>query len=365
MRKKGPNKWIVDIYPQGRSGPRHQLTYNGSLEEALQYERELRKGFGRDNRPHNRTINEIAEEYLEWVRLHRAEKTHREQKKMLYGNLLLHFGRLQPDRITQSLINIYKAKRTEKRKINRAVNLELLCLSSLIKWGARQGYCSEPPKIEYLPYKRKPPTVLSRDELKSFLGHLGAFHKALFLLMYHAGLRKNEALNLRKQDIADGKVVVRGKGGKTRHVPLTKTVLEALNEMGAASRAVSKRGNGDVLGPDRIPGKSHGASEKDPSSLSDLDSTLLFPSRKTGKVLTDIRKPIQTAKAKAGITSRITPHVLRHSFATHLLEAGQDLRTIQELLGHEELSTTQIYTHVAMDRKAAAVASIDVATFHQ
>ena len=82
---------------------------------------------------------------------------------------------------------------------------------------------------------------------------------------------------------------------------------------------------------------------------------LLFPSRKTGKPLTDIRKPIQTAMKHAGITDKITPHMFRHSFATHLLEADQDLRTIQELLGHAAIGTTQIYTHVAMDRRQAAV----------
>ena len=89
------------------------------------------------------------------------------------------------------------------------------------------------------------------------------------------------------------------------------------------------------------------------------DTDLLFTSRKTGGQLTDIRKPIQTAKEKAGIAARITPHVLRHSFATHLLDAGQDLRTIQELLGHQEVSTTQIYTHVAQARKAEAIETFD------
>lgn len=333
MRKKGPNKWIVDIYKAGRKGPRHRITYDGTLEEALTYERELRRGLGSSTRPHNRTVNEIAEEYLEWVRLHQSPKTHLDKKKMLYGNLLIHFGRLQPDRITPSIVNIYKAKRTEKKRIHRAVNLELLCLSALIKWGARQGYCSEPVKFDSLPYKRKLPGVLSREELQAFLGHLGAFHRALFLVLYHAGLRKSEALALRKQDIKNGAVVVRGKGDRSRLVPLS----------GAASEAIRTMIEREAGRKTRV--------------LHDTD--LLFTSRKTGGKLTDIRKPIKTAKERAGIKSRITPHVLRHSFATHLLDAGQDLRTIQELLGHQEVSTTQIYTHVAQDRKEQAISTFD------
>ena len=82
---------------------------------------------------------------------------------------------------------------------------------------------------------------------------------------------------------------------------------------------------------------------------------LVFPSLRTGQKLTDIRRAIWGAMSRAGIKKRITPHMLRHSFATHLLEADKDLRTIQELLGHEEITTTQIYTHVSQIRKRDAI----------
>ncbi len=125
-------------------------------------------------------------------------------------------------------------------------------------------------------------------------------------------------------------IIVNGKGNKQGKVSLTRTAQEVVREQ---IKRLGKKG---------------------------YKGELLFPSRKTGDALTDIRKPIKTAMKKAGITRRITPHMFRHSFATHLLEAGTDLRTIQELLGHEQISTTQIYTHVAMTRKQDAINSLEM-----
>ena len=331
MRTKNEHKHVIDIYPQGRRGPRHREIFNGTREEALVYERELLLVYNKAPKPHNKTVNEISEEYLEWLRLHRAEKTYRDQRKMLFKNLLLFFGSMQPDRITKTIIQAYKVKRTEngKKKIHRSINLEFMCLRRLIAFGAERGNCEPPNKIEMLPHKRKVPEVLSREQVQKFFKALSPERRSLFIVMYSAGLRKDEICNVKKSDVVNNVVTVRGKGDKQRKVPLTKAAQEAI-KMQLKS----------------LKGKYKGE--------------LLFPSRKTGKVLTDIRKPIKTAMRRAGITGRITPHMFRHSFATHLLEADQDLRTIQELLGHEDLSTTQIYTHVAMTRKESAINAIEM-----
>lgn len=332
MRTKNELTHIIDIYPEGRRGPRHRITYHGTREDALIYERELYLAFHKEPKPHNKTINDMVEDYLDWVKLHRSEKTHKDQRKMLFKHLLLFFGRMQPDRITSSTIQAYKMKRTEdgKKKIHRAINLELMCLRRLIAWGAEKKFCEPPAKFEMLPHKRKVPEVISREQVAAFFKALGEERRPLFIVMYSAGLRKDEICRLRKSDVVTGVVTVLGKGDKQRKVPLTKAAQEAVKEQ--LARLDKKKYKGD----------------------------LLFPSRKTGKALTDIRKPIKTAMRNAGITGRITPHMFRHSFATHLLEADQDLRTIQELLGHEELSTTQIYTHVAMSRKQDAVTAIEM-----
>jgi integrase/recombinase XerD len=151
--------------------------------------------------------------------------------------------------------------------------------------------------------------------------------KALFATIYYCGLRFSEATHLRPSDLAQDKTFLRvkGKGARIRQVPIVsdlKAIIETL----------------------------------------DLSGAWLFPSLRSRQPLTDIRKPLATAMRKAKITARITPHMFRHSFATHLLESGADIRIIQKLLGHQAISTTQIYTHVSMDIMAQATAALNVAS---
>jgi site-specific recombinase XerD len=184
------------------------------------------------------------------------------------------------------------------------------------------------------------PTVLSRGEIDQLLDSLPAStplqlrDRALFELAYAAGLRAAELVDLDVESLdRDGEQLrVEGKGGKTRIVPAGEHAWLAID-------AYVERGRPELVA---------GAEHRDPA---------LFLSR-TGRRLatTDVRRRLRTALRHAGVQAAASPHALRHSFATHLLDGGADLRTIQELLGHSSLSTTQTYTRVESKRLRKAYA---------
>lgn len=243
--------------------------------------------------------------------------------------LLAFFGNFHFDFITKDIVETYKKKRIEESgKVHRQINLELLCLSAMWKWAFENGKCvDEPVKMQSLPYKRPIPETLTKDEVLSIIDHSKPFHRALFLVLYHGGLRKQEAFDLKLTDVNldSGYMRVTGKGGKERIVPVSKLLHSALVPLWDHNMRKHLIKNG-------------------------FRSDLVFPAlnrRGNGKI-TDIRRALKYAMKRSGIDRRVTPHMMRHSFATHLLEAGNNLRYIQNLLGHEEITTTTIYTHVAI-----------------
>ena len=188
-----------------------------------------------------------------------------------------------------------------------------------------------PAPVADIPRSKKKtlPVVLSESEVRQFLGALESpKHRAIAFILYSGGLRVSEAARLKITDIDSdrGQIHVRqGKGRKDRYVMLSPVVLSVLREYVRVERPYD----------------------------------WLFPAghRRDRHITTRaIQREVKLAAKRAGIEKRVTPHVLRHSFATHLLEAGTDLRYIQELLGHTKISTTVIYTHVAR-REARKVKS--------
>ena len=209
---------------------------------------------------------------------------------------------------------------------------------------------------------RKParlPTVLSRDEVRALLGELQGVHVLVAKLLYGGGLRISGALRLRVKDLdlARRQVTVRrGKGGKDRPTVLPDALVEPLRQQIEVVRGVHDADLADGYGSVPLPGA---YVRKHPGAARAFGWQFAFPSSRistdprTGEMHrhhlspSAVQKAVQKAARKAGIDKRATCHVLRHSFATHLLEDGADIRTVQELLGHARLATTQVYTHVA------------------
>ena len=189
--------------------------------------------------------------------------------------------------------------------------------------------------ITHIPFPRKQkklPIVLSREEAAKFLAAIENIkYRTILSLCYGAGLRINEALQLKVGDIDSMRMMIRvrqAKGNKDRYVMLSPKLLELLREYWRAKRP----------------------------------ETWLFPRRGKDEHLTasTLQRACKRARQDSGIRKAVTPHTLRHSFASHLLEAGADLRTIQLLLGHNSIQTTTVYTHVSQKSVLATVSPFDL-----
>lgn len=219
---------------------------------------------------------------------------------------------ISKDEINKYLLFLLEEKQTSHSYVNQAVNSIKILYSKIFKKDLLEISVVRPKR------ENKLPEVLSqKDVLRILDGVSNIKHKAILFLTYSAGLRVGEVVRLRVTDIDSSRMlihIVQGKGRKDRYTVLSQAALEVLREYVKKCK------------PEKW----------------------LFPGDDSSKHITErtVQKVFENTKNKAGIKKKVSMHTLRHSFATHLLEGGVDLRYIQELLGHQSSKTTEIYTHV-------------------
>jgi integrase/recombinase XerD len=208
------------------------------------------------------------------------------------------------------------------------------CLRSFYRYLRREGIISHDPTANlHGPRKtQKLPEVLSRDEVMRLImaasgkSPIALRDRALLELMYACGLRASEAtgLEIDDLDLAEHMLRARGKGSKERVVPIGRSAVAAL-------QAYAENGRPDLVG---LRNERH----------------VFVNSRGSGLTRQGLYKIIKGHAESAGLADRVSPHTLRHTFATHVLAGGCDLRVLQEMLGHADVATTQVYTHLSTDR---------------
>jgi len=219
--------------------------------------------------------------------------------------------------------------------------------------------------------QRTLPRVLSVENVRAVLMQLEGRNKLILQLLYGSGLRVGECLRLRVQDIDLERFALTvhvGKGRKDRQTLLSTQLKSALEDQIASAIALQRKDNKQGVGSSMTPA----LTRKYPNAFKDEAWAYVFPASKlchhpiTGEICrhhlhpTVVRKFLSEAVSSAGLKHRrVTAHTFRHSFATHMLARGSDLRTVQELLGHNDVSTTQIYTHVLGRHYAGTSSPLD------
>jgi len=218
--------------------------------------------------------------------------------------------------------------------------------------------------------KRRMPVVLTKPEINRLFEQMSGTNLLMAKTIYGCGLRLRECMNLRIKDIDFSRmaVTVRGKGDKDRETVLPGSIKDNLRNHIESVRKIYEKDRENGLAGVQLPGA---LERKLPNAGKEWAWFWLFPSRTismdpVSKIIrrhhvhpSNLQKIIKIAAARAKIHKRVTVHALRHSFATHLLENGQDIRTIQDLLGHSSLQTTMIYTHVVSKNRLGIISPLD------
>lgn len=281
------------------------------------------------------------ESYTDWVR-----------------RFLAFHGYRHPAELGEKEINDFLSHLAVEGSVAGSTQNQALCAIVLFYGDVLKKKIGDLGDLIWAKKPKKLPVVLTKEEVKSVLGNLDGTVKIMATLVYGAGLRLKECLRLRVKDVdfsTDQIILCDAKGEKDRVVMLPHLAKAPLKTHLQRVRQLHEKDLAEGFGKVYMP---YALGRKYPNAAGEWGWQYVFPSIKRS---TDPRsgverrhhahrsvleKGIKKAVRKAGIIKLASPHSLRHSFATHLLEAGYDIRTVQELLGHKDVSTTMIYTHV-------------------
>ncbi len=299
-------------------------------------------------------INQLHKEFLEYLEIERGRSLKTIDN---YGRYLERFWKFSkigsPNEIDDELVRRYRLYLNRENLKKKTQNFYLIALRVFLKYLAKRGIEAMPPeRIELAKIAERELDLISEDELERLLnGPKGdnlkdLRDKAILELLFSTGLRVSELCSLDREDVdlKKAEFSIRGKGDKIRLVFISETAKAALkkylNKRQDAEEPlfVNLKGNTALLRRSYLRGKA----EVRPPQI---------PNRLTPR---SIERLVHFYAIKAGISKKVTPHVIRHCFATDLLQGGADLRSVQTLLGHNSITTTQIYTHIT-DRQLQEV----------
>jgi integron integrase len=306
--------------------------------------------------------NQARPKLLDQVRLSIRARHYSKRTEESYVHWIKHFiffhNKRHPSDMGEPEVNAYLTHLALKEHVSSSTqNQALSALLFLYRYvlGRELGELGDVIRARR---PKRLPVVLTREEVKAVLAQLTSDKWLMASLMYGAGLRLMECLRLRVQDVdfARNEILVRdGKGGKDRVTILPKSLKKPLEDHLRRVKAVHEKdlaeGWGRVPLPDAL-------DRKYPNASREWRWQWVFPQENRWKNGTTgeqgrhhvdesiLQKAFKQAVEKAGLTKRASCHTLRHSFATHLIQDGYDIRTVQELLGHKDLRTTMVYTHV-------------------
>jgi len=283
-------------------------------------------------------VEELLDAYLRYLL---AEKNLSPLTLRNYRTDLVHFARYMeevekaaPLAVDRSSFRRYLAQLKDDGIATASVTRKVSTVRGFFRFLQREGKLEGNPlaNVQAPKRERRLPSILSRDNLTALIEAAdegtpqGLRNRAILELMYAAGVRLSEVagLDLRQLDLNERTLVVRGKGNKERMVLIGGPAEKALGRYLTRGRPLLASGAAEALLLNREGGRLSGRS---------------------------IQQIVRRHALKAGLDQRVFPHLLRHSFATHLLDGGAELRVVQELLGHASASTTQIYTHVTEERQ--------------